>query len=165
MNWEPVSARELRRLEREAEEALQPKQVAFCRALALEGLKVRDAYEAAGYESKRPDVQAAKLQRREDVQRLLAIYAETARRKALVNAKTLQLHIWDIMEKTLDGEDFGNSLRAAELLAKMSGNMVERKEIKHEGNNQPIPQMDTETLREAFKAKRRLELVKNGTDD
>jgi phage terminase small subunit len=161
-----ISARELRTLERNAEEKLQPRQIAFCRNVVFSGMQKLEAYKAAGYEAKRPDVQSSKLQRREDVQTLMRLYGETCKRKAVITGQTLQLTVWDIMEKSLEEKDNSTGLRAAELLAKMTGNMAaEKKEVEVKDKREALPKMDSEALKAGFAAARerqKLEVVDGG---
>jgi hypothetical protein len=147
--------RELRRLEREAEEKCLPRQVTFVRNACFEGMSLAQAYEAAGYDSERPNVQSSKLMKKKEVIALTAIYMEVLKRDALISNRNLQLAAYEVLERAMAKEDNSTALRAIDQLTKMTTGYKQESTLNvNDSREQPVPQMGQETLKEMFKASR-----------
>lgn len=150
-----VPSRKLREMERQAEDACLPRQVTFVRNCVFEKMSLRAAYEAAGYDSKRPDVQSAKLMKKKEVIALTAIYSEVLKRKALISNQNLQLATYEILERAMDKEDNNGALKAIDQLVKMTTGYTQVSTVNVQDSREPVvPSMDQDTLKEMFQAKR-----------
>ena len=121
----------------------------------------QDAYKAAGYDAKRPDVQSSKILKKAEIQNLIDIYTETRQRQSLITGANLQLATYEILEEAMAAGDRTGSLKAIDQLTKMTtGYKTEVKVDDVRKKDDEVKEaLSPETLKDLFKAQRGLKVV------
>lgn len=154
MSIKTLSAKDLRELERQREDACNAKQIAFVRNVVFEQMGIAESYLAAGYESEKPQQMANRMLKKNNIIDLQEVYLEGRRRQALISHNNLQLAALEVLERSIENEDRPNALRAIDQLTKMTGGYAPTHQRVEVEEKRPVQQLDQETLRELFKTKR-----------
>lgn len=123
---------------------LTPKERLFAEGIAT-GMSNRDALDWAGYHTASPSATAIALKNRENVRLAIKEFSLQLQSSTIADARERQELLTSIMRDLIKkevvtkkgdvvevGADFGERMKAVELLGKMQGDFVERHEVRNQ---------------------------------